>query len=179
MCRSREIEMCHFREIKMCRSPDIEMCHFWEIEMCCSLDIKILQFSGDLNLSCSRDWNVQFSGDWIVSFSEIEICHFRDITILQFSGDWNLSFREINLFSEDWTWHFRGTEMWRFREMKKLNCPVSGKLNPSFYSAEFTRIRRTENLNLKQSVNQSIPEVLPMLTGFVMRYNQPASVFLE
>ena len=64
--------------------------------------------------------------------------------------------------------------MQRFREMKKLNCPVSEKLNPSFSSAEITRIRSTENLNLKQSVNQSTPEVLPMLTEFVMRYNQPA-----
>ena len=45
--------------------------------------------------------------------------------------------------------------------MKKMNCPVSGKLNPSFSSAEITRIRRTENLNLKQKVNQSTPEVLP------------------
>ena len=59
--------------------------------------------------------------------------------------------------------------------MKHLNCPVSGKLNPSFSSAEITRIRRSENLNLKQSVNQSTPEVLPMLAGFVMRYNLPAS----
>ena len=59
--------------------------------------------------------------------------------------------------------------------MKHLNCPVSEKLNPSFSSAETTRIRRSENLNLKQRVNQSTPEVLPMLTGFVTRYNQPAS----
>ena len=59
--------------------------------------------------------------------------------------------------------------------MKNLNCPVSGKLNPSFSSAEITRIRRTENLNLKQNVNQGTPELLPMLTGFVMRYNQLAS----
>ena len=58
--------------------------------------------------------------------------------------------------------------------MKHLNWPVSGKLNPSFSSAEITRIRRSENLNLKQSVNQTTPEVLPMLTGFVMRYNHPA-----
>ena len=59
--------------------------------------------------------------------------------------------------------------------MKKLNCPVTGKLNSSFPSAEVTRRRGTENLNLKQKVNQSTPEVLPMLTGFVMRYNQSAS----
>ena len=58
--------------------------------------------------------------------------------------------------------------------MKKLNCPVTGKLNSSFSSAEVTRRRGTENLNLKQKVNQSTPEVLPMLTGFVMRYNHPA-----
>ena len=45
----------------------------------------------------------------------------------------------------------------------------------SFWETEFlislvesTRIRRTKNLNLKQSVNQSRPEVIPMLTGFVM-----------
>ena len=56
--------------------------------------------------------------------------------------------------------------------MKKLNCPVSGKLNPSFSYGEITCIRRTENLNLNQKVNQSTPEVLPILTGFVMRYNQ-------
>ena len=66
--------------------------------------------------------------------------------------------------------------MRRFLEMKKLNCPVSGKLNLLFSSAEITRVRRTVNLNLKQSVKQSTPEDL---TGFVMRYNQPASVFLE
>ena len=65
--------------------------------------------------------------------------------------------------------------MLRFREMKKLNCPVSGKLNPSFSSAEITRIRRTADLNLKQKVNESTPKVLPMLIRFVMRYNQPAS----
>ena len=46
--------------------------------------------------------------------------------------------------------------------MKKLNCSVSGKLNPSFSSAEITCIRRTENIILKQGVNQSRPEVLPM-----------------
>ena len=59
--------------------------------------------------------------------------------------------------------------------MKKLNCSVSGKLNSSFSSEEITRRRRAENLNLKRKVNQSTPEVLPMLTGFVMRYNQLAS----
>ena len=60
--------------------------------------------------------------------------------------------------------------------MKKLNCPVSGKLNPSLSSAEITRARRTTNLNLKQKKNQSTPEVLPMLTGFVMRYNQQLAI---
>ena len=59
--------------------------------------------------------------------------------------------------------------------MKHLNCPVFGKLNLSFTLAEIMRIRRSENLNLKQSVNQNTPEVLPMLTGFAMRYNQPGS----
>ena len=49
--------------------------------------------------------------------------------------------------------------------MKHLNCAVSGKLNFSFTSAEIKRISRSENLNLKQSVNQRTPEVLPMLTG--------------
>ena len=63
----------------------------------------------------------------------------------------------------------------RFREMKKLNCPNTGKLNHSFSSAEIMRIRKTENLNLKQKLNQSTSEVIPMLTGFVVRYNQPAS----
>ena len=58
--------------------------------------------------------------------------------------------------------------------MKKLNCPVSAKLNSSFSSAEIMRRRRTENLNLKQKVNQSTPELLPVLTGFVTRCNQPA-----
>ena len=51
--------------------------------------------------------------------------------------------------------------------MKKLNCPVSGKLNRSFSSAEITRTRTTPYLNLKQKVNQSTPEELLMLTGFV------------
>ena len=46
--------------------------------------------------------------------------------------------------------------------MKKLNCSISGELNPSFSLEETTRIRRTENLNLKQSVNQSRPDVLPV-----------------
>ena len=59
--------------------------------------------------------------------------------------------------------------------MKKLNCSVSGKLNSSFSSAEITRRRRTENLNLKQKLNQSTPELLLVLTGFFMRYNHPAS----
>ena len=63
----------------------------------------------------------------------------------------------------------------RFQEMKKLNCPNTGKLNSAFSSAEITRIRKTENLNLKQKVNQNTPEVLSMLTEFVMRYNQPGS----
>ena len=56
---------------------------------------------------------------------------------------------------------FGGLKCNVFWEMKKLNCPVSGKLNLSFSSAEITCIRRTENLNLKQKVNQSTPEVLP------------------
>ena len=60
-----------------------------------------------------------------------------------------------------------------------LNCSVSGKLNPSFSSVETTRIRRTENPNLEQSVNQRRPEVLPMLTGFVMRYNQPGNLYVK
>ena len=63
----------------------------------------------------------------------------------------------------------------RFQEMKKLNRPNTGKLNSAFSSAEITRIRKTENLNLKQKVNQNTTEVLPMLTEFVMRYNQPGS----
>ena len=58
--------------------------------------------------------------------------------------------------------------------MKRLNCPVSGKPNSSFSSAEITRRRRIENLN-QQKLNQSTPEVLPVLTGFIMRYNQSAS----
>ena len=103
--------------------------------------------------------------------------NFRDITILRFSGDWNLSFRENKLavFERLKCSFFGGLKCNVFREMKKLNCPVSGKLNLSFSSAEITCIRRTENLNLKQKVNQSTPEVLPMLTGFVMRHNQSAS----
>ena len=127
----------HFREFEICRPREIEMFHFREIELC-------------------------HSG---------KICHFRDI---QFSGDWNLSFREIKLVIFE-KLKFRGLNMtfsgnWNvtFWEMKHLNCPVSRKLNFSFTSAEITRIRRSENLNLKQSVNQSTPEV-PMLTGFVMR----------
>ena len=47
--------------------------------------------------------------------------------------------------------------------LEKLNFSVSGKLNPSFPSVETTRRRRTENLNLKQNVNQSRTEVLPMI----------------
>ena len=74
-----------------------------------------------------------------------------------------MSFRENKLavFERLKCSFFGGLKCNVFREMKKLNCPVSGKLNLSFSSAEITCIRRTENLNLKQKVNQSTPEVLP------------------
>ena len=169
------LKMCHFREIEMYHFRKIKMCHFWEIKISYFRDITILPFSGGWNFSSSEDWNVSFSGNWIVSFSRYYNTSIFGRLKFVFSRDQVCNFREIKMFffSGDWTWHFGGIEMQRFREMKKLNCPVSGKRNPSFSSAEITRIRSTENLNLKQSVNQSTPEVLPMLTRFVMRYNQP------
>ena len=63
--------------------------------------------------------------------------------------------------------------------MKKLNCPVTGKLNSSFSSAEVTRRRGTENLNLKQKVNQSTPEVLPTNVNRICYEIQPASQLLN
>ena len=148
--------MCHFREIEMYHFRKIEMCHFWEIKISYFRDITILPFSGGWNFSSSEDWNVSFSGNWIVSFSRYYNTSIFGRLKFVFSRDQVCNFREIKMFffSGDWTWHFGGIEMQRFREMKKLNCPVSGKLNPSFSSAEITCIRRTENLNLKQSVNQ-------------------------
>ena len=89
-----------------------------------------------------------------------------------------MSFREIKLaiFEKLKCFFFGGLNMTFTGNLDvKLNCPVSGKLNPSFSSLEITHIRKTENLNLKQIVNQSTTEVLPLLTRFVMRYNQPAS----
>ena len=116
-------------------------------------------------MSCSGDWNVPFLGDWSLSFSEIEICHFRDITILQFSGDWNWSFWEIKLavFERLKCFFFGG-----------LNMTFSGNWNVTFSGneeIELSSFWKTESFIFFAKWIKAHP----MLTGFVMRYNQPAS----
>lgn len=49
----------------------------------------------------------------------------------------------------------------KYTFLGKLNCLVPGKLKSLCSYVESTRIKRTKDLNLKQSANQSRPEVLP------------------
>ena len=95
-----------------------------------------------------------------------------------------MSFREIKLgtFERLKCFFFRGIEHDIFVELK---CNVFGKWKNwtvqflKNWILLFLRQNHVHKKNCKskpkKKVNQSTPEVLPTLTGFVMRYNQPAS----
>ena len=155
----------NFRETEICRAREIEMFLFGRLN-CVILGDWNMAFSRYCNTSISRRLKFVFSRDWACNFQEIKMFFFRGIE--------HELFGELKCYVfEKWkNWTVQFLENWILHFLPQISEKLKHKKNWKFKPK--TK-RKTENLNLKQKVNQSTPAVLPTLTGFVMRYNQPAS----